>query len=92
MLVAGRHPLHFYEKRTMTKAGDKKYEVDFLLADGERTIPIEVKSGNSRNHPSLDFFRKTYGKRASKGILLTKGDLRETEEYRYLPLPMAMFL
>ena len=92
MLVSGRHPLHFYEKRTMTEAGAKKYEVDFLLADGERTTPIEVKSGNSRNHPSLDFFRKTYGKRASKGILLTKGDLRETEEYRYLPLPMAMFL
>ncbi len=27
-----------------------------------------------------------------KGIVMTKGDLRVTEEYRYIPLPMAWLL
>ena len=92
MLTARLHPLRFYEKRVETEGKMKKYEVDFLLSENQKTTPIEVKSGSSRSHPSLDFFRNTYRKNAGKGILLTKGDLRETEDYVFLPLPMAAFL
>ena len=92
MLAAGGHALRFYEKRLTEGGHVKKYEVDFLLSESDRSIPIEVKSGNSRCHPSLDFFRQKYEKTSGKGILLTKGDLRITDHYRFLPLPMAMFL
>lgn len=70
----------------------KKYEVDFLLLSGGRVTPLEVKSGNAREHASLDYFQKQFGKNSEKAIVLTKGDLRETEQYRFLPLAMAMFL
>lgn len=70
----------------------KKYEVDFLLLSGGRVTPLEVKSGNAREHASLDYFQKRFRKDSEKGIVLTKGDLRESEQYLFLPLAMAMFL
>ena len=92
MLTAGQHPLRFYEKRV--EEGDKirKYEIDFLITQGEKTIPVEVKSGSSRNHPSLDFYTYRYKRQTGEAIILTKGDLRMTDAYTFLPLPMAMFL
>lgn len=92
MLTANHHPLRFYEKRITEGSGSRKYEVDFLVKKGGKTVPIEVKSGNSRNHPSLDFFHEKFRKETGKGILLTRGDMRITEQYEFLPLPMAMFL
>ncbi len=70
----------------------KKYEVDFLIGENEKVTPIEVKSGNSSVHSSIDFYCRTYKRNTNKGIILTKGDYRITDEYRYLPIPMAMFL
>ena len=92
MLTANHHPLRFYERRIIQDGKAKKYEIDFLIQYDNRTVPIEVKSVNSQNHPSLDYYRQKFKKESGKGILLTKGDLRTTEDYTFLPLPMAMFL
>ena len=92
MLAANGYPLRFYEKRVIEDGKAKKYEVDFLLAGERKTTPVEVKSGNAASHSSLDFFCSRFARDSEKGIVLTKGDLRITEDYRYLPLPMAMFL
>ena len=92
MLAANGYPLRFYEKRVIEDGKAKKYEVDFLLAGERKTTPVEVKSGNAASHSSLVFFRRRFAKDSEKGIVLTKGDLRITDDYRYLPLPMAMFL
>lgn len=92
MLSAAGHKLRFYETIEQTGASSKKYEVDFLITSKGKTTPIEVKSGYSASHPSMDYFCQKFKKDRNKGILLTKGDLRETEDYLYLPLPMAMFL
>ena len=85
-------PLRFYEVYEKTSTSNKKYEVDFLIKQGGKTTPIEVKSSNSKEHSSLDYFAQKYKKAINKPIVLTKGDLRETEEYLYLPLAMAIFL
>ena len=92
MLAVNGHPLRFYEKRIVDNNKARKIEVDFLLAGERKTTPIEVKSGNAARHSSLDYFCSKFAIDAEKGIVLTKGDLRVTDEYRYLPLPMAMFL
>lgn len=85
-------PLRFYEKTVSCGESTKKYEVDFLIVVDGKVIPLEVKSGNRKTHPSLDYYCRTYKKQTGKGTILTKGDLRVTEEYRYVPLPMAWFL
>lgn len=93
MLSVNGHPLRFYETSVLTaEEKKKKYEVDFLLLSGGSVTPLEVKSGNAREHASLDYFQKRFRKNSEKGIVLTKGDLRETEQYLFLPLAMAMFL
>ena len=92
MLTTNGHALRFFEKITESEGKKKKYEVDFLIRENEKVTPIEVKSGNSSIHSSIDFYHKTYKRNANKGIILTKGDLRITDDYRYLPIPMAMFL
>ena len=93
MLTANHHPLRFYEATVpIAENKKKKYEVDFLLLQDEKVTPLEVKSGNTKSHASLDYFEKKLKKSSKKAIVLTKGDLRETEDYLYLPLAMAMFL
>ena len=88
MFVVKNKPLRFYE----TYDGNKKYEVDFLIKQENKTTAIEVKSGNSKEHSSLDYFSKKYKGKINKPIVLTKGDLKETDSYLYLPLAMACFL
>ena len=85
-------PLRFYEKTVAHSDGKKKYDVDFLIVADGKVIPLEVKSGSRKTHPSLDYYCQTYKKHTGRGIVLTKGDLRVTEAYRYIPLPMAWFL
>ena len=93
MLTVNHHPLRFYETISQVEENKKKkYEVDFLLLRNDRVTPLEVKSGNAKEHSSLDYFQKKFRKNSEKAIVLTKGDLRETEEYLFLPLAMAMFL
>ncbi len=93
MLTANHHPLRFYETIVNRDGnGPVKYEVDFLIHEDNKVTPIEVKSGNVAEHKSMDFYRRKFGRMTNKGIILTKGDLRITEDYRYLPLPMVCFL
>ena len=92
MLTARHYPLRFYEKRLEENGRARKYEIDFLITHSEKTIPIEVKSGNSASHPSLDYYTDKYKRQTGEAIILTKGDLRVSKDYLFLPLPMAMFL
>ena len=85
-------PLRFYETRVKKEGKSAKYEVDFLIKQSEKTTAVEVKSGKVKKHPSLDFFAHKYKAETNRPIVLTKGDLRETEDYLYLPLAMACFL
>ena len=92
-VIASRDiPLRFYEKTVTTDDTSKKYEVDFLIVSDGKVLPLEVKSGQAAKHPSLDYYCHTYKKLVGKGIVLTKGDLHVTEDYRFIPLPMAWFL
>ncbi|MBO4314259.1 MAG: ATP-binding protein [Desulfovibrio sp.] len=93
MLTASRHQLRFFEKTERSAQRDaRKYEVDFLLTQGDGVTPVEVKSGNVKRHPSLDYLTAKFKGRIRKGIVLTKGDLRETDDYLYLPLAMTFLL
>lgn len=85
-------PLRFYEKIVNKDEKKRKYEVDFLIMQNGKTTPIEVKSGNAKEHSSLDYFHSVFRDKTNKPIILTKGDLKDTKEYLYLPLAMASFL
>ncbi|MDO5527762.1 MAG: AAA family ATPase [Prevotella sp.] len=72
--------------------GKKHYEVDFVIADGHKVSPVEVKSSGYKTHASLDEFCRKYSDRVqSKYIVYTK-DLNRIGDVNYIPVYMAMFL
>ncbi len=91
MLVAAGAELHFHE---FYKKGDDRhlYEIDFVLADGKKVIPIEVKSANSTPHASLDEFIAKYRKIVKDPVVIHPRDLRIADGIAYIPIYMTPFL
>ena len=90
MLKATGHELYYYT--FPTESGKHNYEVDFLIADGDKVSPIEVKSSGYKAHASLDAFCKKFSSRIRNKYLVYTKDLRKEEDVLYLPAYMTMFL
>lgn len=90
MLKASGHELYYYT--FPTDSGKHNYEVDFLIADGDKISPIEVKSSGYKAHASLDAFCKKYSARIKNKYLIYTKDMRKEEDVLYLPAYMTMFL
>lgn len=87
LLRASGNQLFYY---TFPKAESRlNYEIDFLISKHEKICPIEVKSGNYRNHSSLDAFLKKYHQRTDSAYLLTTKDIRQNDEISILPIYMT---
>ena len=65
------------------------YEIDFLLSDKAKLIPIEVKSSETRNHKSINEFAKKYSNRVSRRILFSQDDLSHDESLELIPIYLA---
>ena len=90
MLKAAGHELYYYT--FPTESGRHNYEVDFLIADGDKVSPIEVKSSGYKAHASLDAFSSKYSARIKHKYLIYTKDLRKEGELTYLPAYMTPFL
>lgn len=88
MLVSKGYDLFFYINNDNVNR-ENNMEVDFLISNGNKVIPIEVKSGNYRSHLSIDRFKTKYSKRVDKKIVLHTKDLSVKGDTIYLPLYMA---
>ncbi len=89
MLRASGRELYYY---TMPTPSKHYYELDFLIAEGTKISPIEVKSSSYRSHRSLDAFAEKYPSRIQHRYLLYTKDLRAEAGVVYLPVYMAIFL
>lgn len=72
--------------------GKKYYEVDFLLADGHKVTPIEVKSSGYKAHASLDAFAAKYSSRISRKYLIYTKDYKRDGDVDCIPIYMTQFL
>ena len=81
-----------YYNTIPTNDGKKYYETDFLIADGYKVSPIEVKSSGYKSHTSLDVFCKTYSDRIKNRYLIYTKDLSHADGIDYVPVYMTMFL
>lgn len=72
----------------------KRYgEVDFVLQDGTRVLPVEVKSGNDyRAHRALDNVMAVEEWGIPEAYVLCKGNVCREGRVVYLPLYMCMFI
>lgn len=89
-LVASGHNPGFGRFEDQTEG--KSYEVDFIIADSGRVIPIEVKSGQSAKHASLDRYIDRYGKWIDQAYVVHTKDLRVDGELIYIPVYMTMYI
>ena len=90
MLKANGHELYYYTWPSETS--NHLYEVDFLLSNGTKIDPIEVKSSGYKTHKSLDLFCDKFSSRVNKRYLIYTKDLRKEESITYLPVYMTLFL
>jgi hypothetical protein len=90
MLKASGHELYYYT--FPTDSGRHNYEIDFIIADGDKVSPIEVKSSGYKAHTSLDTFCTKYSSRIKNKYLIYTKDLRKDADVLYLPAYMTMFL
>lgn len=72
--------------------GKKYYEVDFVIADGHKISPIEVKSSGYKAHKSLDEFCNKFSGRIMNRYLVYTKDYKRENGIEYIPVYMTMFL
>lgn len=89
-LKTAGHELYYYTFPSDTS--NHLYEVDFLLSDGAKIAPVEVKSSGYKAHASLDAFCTKFSSRVGKRYIIYSKDLRRSEGITYLPFYMGMFL
>ncbi len=89
-LRASGHELFYYT--FPTESGKHNYEVDFLISEGDKISPIEVKSSGYKAHASLDAFCAKFSSRIKKKYLVYTKDLRSDSGVLYLPFYMAQSL
>jgi len=68
------------------------YEIDFLLSEGSKICPVEVKSSGYKTHASLDEFCKKFSNRILKKYLVYTKDMAKDQDILCLPVYMTQFL
>lgn len=90
MLIAKGNNLFYYTMPSETS--NHLYEIDFLISIGDKISPIEVKSGNYREHKSLDVFCDKYSSRIRDRYVVHTKDYKWENGIHYLPVYMVPFL
>lgn len=91
MLRANGHKLYFYSRSDAVNR-ENHMEIDFLITQQKKVIPIEVKSGDYRSHASLNKFRRKFSSKIGDSIILYTKDLMIKDGILHLPLYMTMLL
>ena len=87
-LVAGGRELFFYSRSDRNDSANTM-EIDFLVRNGIKICPVEVKSGQYRKHASLDRFSAKFKSRLGRKYVVCTGDYSEEGGVVYLPVYMA---
>ena len=91
MLRTNGHKLYFYSRTDATnRKNDMK--IDFLITEGNKICPIEVKSNNYVSHSSLNKFRDKFSSKIGNSYILYSKDVIVKDGIIHLPIYMAMFL
>ena len=90
-LKANGHRAYFYVERN-PETRKTTMEIDFLIRQAKKIIPIEVKSSGASSIKSLQRFKEKFGKRIGQAIVLHHGEIKCQDDVWYLPYYMATLL
>ena len=89
-LRSNGHKILFYVE--YDKQGKQVMEIDFLIRDKRKVVPIEAKSGKEKAARSLKKFKTKFSVNVGVQYILHDGDVRKDGEIVYLPYYMASVL
>ena len=88
-LVSRNRDLFFFSRNNRQNRSETM-EIDFLIRDGIKICPVEVKSGSYRAHASLDRFVAKFGKKIGRKYVICRSNLESgSDGITYLPFYMA---
>ncbi|MBR4430615.1 MAG: ATP-binding protein [Clostridiales bacterium] len=87
-LRANGHKAYFY-KQVNKETKKTEMEIDFLIRQGSKISPIEVKSGDHKSIKSITKFKASFGTGIGKGIVLHHGEIKQEDNMLWLPYYMA---
>lgn len=87
-LISSGHGLFFFSRNN----SEMRLEIDFLIQNGRKISPIEVKSSAYTTHSSLDKFSKIYSSRLSERFIIYTKDLLIKDGITHIPLYMSSLL
>ena len=90
MLMAKGDNLFYYTMESETS--NHLHEIDFLISEGNKICPIEVKSGNYRSHKSLDAFSTKFSQCVGNRYVVHTKDYKWENGIHYIPVYMVPFL
>ncbi len=73
-------------------SSSRPHEIDFLLPQGNKIIPLEVKSSNVKNHSSIQRFASKYSSSVARRILLSQNDFSHEQMLELKPLYSLPFV
>lgn len=81
---------HIARYHTFRKEDKKhEYEIDFIIADMDSVIPIEVKSSKVSQHISMDKFLEKRRKDVKKSYIVSEKNYHEEGKIVFLPIYMV---
>ena len=86
------HRLFFFTSAREDHSRANEMEIDFLIVEKRKIVPIEVKSSQAIHFASLSKFIARYGKHIGMPVILCRRDVEEKDGILYLPLYMASVL
>ncbi len=90
MLTSSKKGLHYYTFKK--KDSTKNYEIDFIINDGSKIIPFEIKSNKVNVHESIDTFGKKYSSLVKDKYLISNKDYFKEGNLINLPFYLLPFL
>lgn len=89
-IAASGHDLYYH---TWQKPNSTHYyEIDFLLSQKTKLVPIEVKSSSTQHHASITEFAKKYSDRTGDQYLLSQKDVGNEEQLQLKPIYMIPYI
>ena len=90
MIVASGRELYYH---TWEKNGSTHYyEIDFLISNGSKVSPVEVKSSATGKHESITEFGKKYSKCIKESYIISQKDIEKKDGINFMPVYMTPFL
>lgn len=90
MIVASGRNLYYHTWRDKDKTHSN--EVDFLITNKNKIIPIEVKSSSIKNHKSIDLFVEKYSQIVGRRFLFSQKDISHDGILELMPIYLVPFI